>query len=63
MIKTIYITSLERKSIKLHISEKQLRLKVTKYNEDGEVEEVVSNHDEVKTALEKAQNEATNLEG
>lgn len=37
--------------------------KITKYNEDGEVEEVVSNHDEVKTALEKAKNEATKLEG
>lgn len=36
--------------------------KVTKYNSNGEVEEVVSNSDEVKSALNKAQNEARKLE-
>ncbi len=36
--------------------------KVTKYNSSGEVEEVVSNSDEVKSALNKAQNEANKLE-
>ncbi len=36
--------------------------KVTKTNSDGEVEEVIANSDEVKTALEKAKDEASRLE-
>lgn len=36
--------------------------KVTKYNADGDVEEVVSNSDEVKSALNNAANEAKKLE-
>lgn len=36
--------------------------KVTKLNADGEVEEVVSNIDEVKSALNKAKNESSRLE-
>lgn len=36
--------------------------KVLKHNEDGEVEEVFSNHEEVQSALKKAQNETNQLE-
>lgn len=36
--------------------------KVTKHNSDGEVEEVVSNSDEVMSALNKAQSESRKIE-
>ena len=35
--------------------------RVTKYNDEGEVEEVVSNSEEVKSALNKAKSEANRM--
>ena len=46
----------------LHFLNNTPLYKVTKTNSDGEVEEVVANSDEVKSALENAKDEASRLE-